>query len=184
MKIPSKLLGEVFAVLYIAVGVAFIFIPPLYRLFKKADFEIVNLSEASLGFALLIAGITVSLFVEQMKRTADFYFDDKKKIFIDYNQKISEIDSNNSSEDLKYVLDKVECDLRALLNFCKWASTGKKELVNDQIMEIIENARSKDTCNNNGKKICDIIDICLEFDNKSKRLKELKNQICRKNRKA
>jgi hypothetical protein len=171
---PSKLLAVVFAGFYIAVGVGFIFVPP----FLKADFSV----EAGIGFTLLGLGITVSLYVGQMESTANFYFDDKKKILMEYNQKISKIGSNNSSDDLGYVLDQVECDLIALSDFSVWASKDKKEdLVSNQIMKIIHNAQSKDTCNNNKKRRCRIIRVSLEIAPNHKELTELeKAENCAK----
>jgi uncharacterized protein YaaR (DUF327 family) len=141
------------------------------------DYKISDLTELALGLALLFFGITVLFFAESMRKTANFYFDDKRGPLMDYDQKIYKINSKNSPDDLEYVLDRVECDLRALSNWKQWALLEKqKDLINNYVIKIIKNAYSKDTCNNNRKKICNIIDICLEFDNKSKRLKNLKNQ--------
>ncbi len=177
-QIPSKLLAEVFVVLYIPVGVGFILKGSFDYI--KADIlaEVaLGFTEVAFGFALLGIGITVSLYVGQMERTANFYFDDKKGRLMDYNQKICEIDSKNSSDDLEYVLDRVECDLRAVSNWKIWALPEKQEdLIDNYVIKIIKNAHSKDTCKNNRKEICDLIDVGLKIIPKHKELGELKKK--------
>lgn len=160
------------AILYCIFGLVLIY-NPIFHLIK------VDLTEGSLGFALLIFGITVLFFAEQVRVTANFYFDEKKGILMDYNQKISKIDAKNFSEDFEYVLDRVECDLRALSNWKIWARPKKQEdLINNYVIKIINNALSADTCKNNRKEICKLMQVSLKIAPNHKKLIELKEENC------
>ena len=158
----------VLGLLYCIFGLVFIF-NPIFHLIK-----VIDLTEVALGFALLVFGITVLFFAEQVRGTANFYFDEKKGILMDYNQKISKIDAKNFSDDFEYVLDRVECDLRALSNWKIWALPEKQEdLINNYVIKIINNALSADTCKNNRKEICKLMQVSLEIAPNHKELIKL-----------
>lgn len=145
---------------------------------------------ANLSFWLAVTGIGISLMALALSRKSTYQmhaltalnFDEKMAMMTDYKKRIAGIETEKPSEsldDLGYVLDKCNYDLRAISHLRWWAnSNDRKKLIEEYVIPIINDAQRNDTCKNNRKIICGIIENALKVDPKNGKFKKLKKDVC------
>jgi hypothetical protein len=143
--------------------------------------DIGGMDAITFGFSILALGFA-SLSGIQMRALTHLNFDEKMAMMVIHNTRIIGIDTEKPSErsdNLDSILDRCKYDLQALSHLRYWAKREEKEdLIDNYVVEIINNAQRKDTCKNNRKKLCELIEISLKIVPKHHKLGTIREEIC------
>jgi hypothetical protein len=134
---------------------------------------------ALLGLTVAIAFFTISYlsFEYDMGIVMKFNYLDKIGRMVEYKKLIAEVNTEDGRNNLEYVLPQCRYALEALLVIEVSINDQKlkKDLI-DKAVDIINTAIIKDTCKNNKKEICKIIEICLKFAPNNEELEKIKKE--------
>jgi hypothetical protein len=79
-------------------------------------------------------------------------------------------------EDTEGIIERCKYDLSAISHLRTWATSEKKKDLIECVINVIKSAKSIDTCKNNRKKICELIEISLKIAPNNKELINLKSE--------